>query len=160
VGAGSQTLALELPGGGGSVTVEVLSGEAGWETVLAEADAIVLCAPDTPETTRVVDARALARMKRSAVLVNVGRGGLVDEAALTDALRTGRIRGAALDVFDREPLADDHPFWALPNVLITPHVSAVTTSFWERETRLIVENIGRLGAGQPLLNVVDRERGY
>jgi len=99
-------------------------------------------------------------MKRDAVLINVGRGSLVDEAALVDALRAGRIRGAGLDVFAVEPLPAGHPLWALPNVLITPHVSAATHRFWEREVALIEENLARYLAGRPLLNLVDKQAGY
>jgi D-2-hydroxyacid dehydrogenase (NADP+) len=99
-------------------------------------------------------------MKRTAVLINVSRGALVDEWALVEALRTNRIRGAALDVFASEPLSDGHPFWTVPNLLITPHVSAVTRGFWKREVDLIVENLHRLQTGQELLNVVDKKAGY
>jgi D-2-hydroxyacid dehydrogenase (NADP+) len=95
-----------------------------------------------------------------AVLINVSRGALVDEADLVQALARGRLRGAGLDVFAREPLPDGHPLWKLPNVLITPHVSAVTRAFWERESALIAENLRRFRAEEPLLNLVDKRAGY
>ncbi|HZD03530.1 MAG TPA: NAD(P)-dependent oxidoreductase, partial [Longimicrobiales bacterium] len=152
--------ALELPGGRGTVPARVLAGPEGLAELLASSDAVVLCVPDTPETRGMVDAAALGRMKPSAVLVNVARGRVVDENALAEALEARRLRGAALDVSAREPLPDDHPLWTLDNVLLTPHVSAVTDRFWERETALVVENAARLAAGEPLRNVVDPERGY
>lgn len=108
----------------------------------------------------MIDERALGRMPPHAVLVNVARGALVDEAALAEALRAGRLRGAALDVFATEPLPEASPLWRLPNVLITPHVSAYTHRFWERELALLEENIARYLHGRPLLNVVDKVAGY
>ena len=152
--------ALELPGGRGRVEVEVWRSPEGLGPLLEGSDVVVLSAPETPETRGLVDAGALARMKPSALLVNVGRGGLVDEEALVDALRAGGLRGAALDVARQEPLPDDHPLWTLPNVLVTPHVSAVTDAFWERQTALVAENVRRLASGKSLRNVVDPERGY
>lgn len=128
---------------------------------LAEAsDVLVVAAPETPETRGIVDGDLLRRMRSGTVLVNVARGGLVDEEALVDVLRAGRIRGAALDVFAQEPLPPGHPLWDLTNVLLTPHVSAVTDGFWERETALIVENVRRLREGRELVNVVDPDAGY
>ena len=123
-------------------------------------DVVVLCAPLTRETRRLIDARALALMKRDAVLVNVGRGRLVDEAALAAALAEGRLGGAALDVFEREPLAPDSPLWDLPNVLVTPHVSGFRADYWEAAVALFEENLRRDEAGEPLLNVVDQRAGY
>ncbi len=108
----------------------------------------------------MVGAAALGRMRSEAVLINVARGGLVDQEALVEALREGRIRGAALDVFTSEPLPPESPLWDLPNVLITPHVSAVTSRYWERETELITENLRRYLEGVPLVNVVDKDAGY
>jgi len=139
--------------------VEVCGPEA-FEQLLEASDYVVLAAPETAETRGLVGARELARMKRDAVLINVARGALVDEAALVDALRSGGIRGAGLDVFAAEPLPEGHPLWALPNVLITPHVSAYTHRFWEREAALVEENLARYLAGRPLLNLVDKQAGY
>jgi phosphoglycerate dehydrogenase-like enzyme len=138
----------------------VRTGPTALAELLGWSDFVVLCAPHTPETERLIDADALARMKPTAVLINVSRGALVDERALVEALRTKRIRGAALDVFASEPLPEGHPLWTVPNLLITPHVSAVTRGFWMREVDLIVENLRRLQAGSPLLNVVDKAAGY
>ena len=102
----------------------------------------------------------LRRLPDGAVVLNVARGSLLDEDALLELLDSGRLRGAALDVFAKEPLPPGHPFWRHPRVLVSPHASAVTARFWERETGLILENIRRYLAGAPLLNVVDQEAGY
>ena len=149
-----------VPGVRFPAAVRLLHGAAGLERLLRDSDAVVLCLPETPESRGMVDAAALALMKPSAVLVNVARGRVVDEAALVAALRDGRLRGAALDVFSTEPLPEGHPLWDLPNVLLTPHVSGVTRRYWEREVALIEENLRRLGEGRPLRNVVDRDAGY
>jgi phosphoglycerate dehydrogenase-like enzyme len=105
-------------------------------------------------------ARELAAMKPDAVLVNVSRGGLVDEAALAAALRERRLGGAALDVFRREPLAPDHPLWSVPNLLITPHTSGFRRDHWQAAVDLFAENLRRFERGLPLLNVVDKSAGY
>ena len=149
-----------VPGVRFPAAVRLLHGPDGLERLLRECDAVVLCLPETPESRRLVDAAALALLKPSAVLVNVARGGVVDEAALVAALRNGRLRGAALDVFSAEPLPAGHPLWDLPNVLLTPHVSAVTRRYWEREAALIEDNLRRLAGERPLRNVVDRDAGY
>ena len=140
--------------------LEILQGESGFHRLLSESDFLVLSAPETPETRGKLSSAALARMKTTAVLINLSRGSLVDEGALVEALREGRLRGAGLDVFTEEPLPPDHPLWTLPNVLLTPHVSAVTRGFWRRQTDLIVENLRRYLAGEELLNLVDKEAGF
>lgn len=162
---GRDDSALEALAGGGSLAsrIEVLSGPDGLERLLAASDAVVVCAPDTPETRGMIDRDAIAAMKPGAVLVNVARGRLVDQEALLEALESGRIRGAGLDVFTEEPLPAESAFWRRPNVLVTPHVSAVTRGFWRRETDLIVRNLGRYLAGEPVErweNVVDKRAGY
>jgi phosphoglycerate dehydrogenase-like enzyme len=140
--------------------VETLHGPAGLDRILRESDYVVVTAPETKETAGMLDAGALARMQPHAVLVNVGRGRIVDGDALVAALRDGTIGGAALDVFATEPLPDGHPLWTAPNVLLTPHVSAYTEHYWEREVELVVANVRRYVSGQPLLNVVDKSAGY
>ncbi len=126
----------------------------------AESDCLVIAAPHTAATAGAVSGDVLALLPRDAIVVNASRGTLLDEAALLEALEAGRLRGAALDVFAVEPLPAGHPFWGHPRVLVSPHVSAVSPRFWERETALIVDNIRRYLAGAPLSNVVDLEAGY
>jgi phosphoglycerate dehydrogenase-like enzyme len=99
-------------------------------------------------------------MKPDACLINVGRGPLVDEAALAAALREKKVGGAALDVFPKEPLPADSPLWDVPNLLITPHTAALTDKLWERHYSQFSENLRRYLAGQPLLAVVDKRKGY
>jgi phosphoglycerate dehydrogenase-like enzyme len=99
-------------------------------------------------------------LKPEACVINVGRGSLVDEAALADALRNRRIGGAALDVFEQEPLAAESPLWEIENLLITPHTAGLTEKLWERHYVLIRENIRRYLAGEPLLATVDKQKGY
>jgi phosphoglycerate dehydrogenase-like enzyme len=130
------------------------------EEVLHEADFVILAAPETPETRHLIGARQLAAMKPSAYLINVARGSLVDEAALIETLRKRAIAGAALDVAEQEPLPPESPFWTLPNVFVTPHISAVSEYLWDRQTELLLENLARWFAGRELLNRVDLARGY
>lgn len=158
---GARVLGLRRhPSGGSDPHAEVLHGRAGLERILGRSDALVVCLPETDETRGLLDRDALARMKEGAVLVNVARGRLVDEDALLQALRSGRLRGAALDVFATEPLPDDHPFWEAPSLLLTPHSSAVSRRFWRRETDLILDNFRRFLEGRPLANRVDKNAGY
>jgi phosphoglycerate dehydrogenase-like enzyme len=129
-------------------------------TAIAGADVVVLAAPHTPVTARLIDAAMLARMGAQALLINVARGGLVDEAALAEALAGGRLGGAALDVFDEEPLPPDHALWAAPNVMITPHVAGLGVDYVARCLRRLVANLGRLDAGAPREGVIDRLAYY
>jgi phosphoglycerate dehydrogenase-like enzyme len=124
----------------------------------ADLDYLVAIAPNTAATRRVVDAALLAALPPRAVFINPGRGSLVDEAALADALRSGRLAAAVLDVFDEEPLPSDHFFWRTPNLLITSHTAAI--SFPDDIAPVFVDNYRRLIAGDPLRYVVDFERGY
>jgi len=126
----------------------------------AESDCLVIAAPHTAATAGTVNRQVLDLLPKDAIVVNVSRGSLLDEAALLELINQGRLAGAALDVFSVEPLPEGHPFWRHPRVLVSPHVSAVTNRFWERETALIVDNIRRYLAGAPLVNVVDLEAGY
>jgi phosphoglycerate dehydrogenase-like enzyme len=127
---------------------------------LPQADFVVLAAPETPETRKMMGEREFALMKPSAYFVNVSRGALVDEPALISALEQGKIAGAALDVVSQEPLAPGSPLWKLDNAFITPHMSAVSEHLWERQTDLLMENLERWFAGQELLNRVDLSHGY
>jgi phosphoglycerate dehydrogenase-like enzyme len=127
---------------------------------LPSADVVVLAAPQTAATLHLIGERELALMKGTAVLVNVSRGKLIDEAALVRALARGGLRGAALDVFEHEPLDPSSPLWERRDVLITPHVSGFHAGHWPRATQMFADNLRRFVAGQPLANVVDKEAGY
>ena len=116
---------------------------------------VVVTAPLTDATRGMFDAGAFAAMRPGAWFVNVGRGEVVDEAALVDALARGHVGGAGLDVFTTEPLPDDSPLWAMPNVIITPHSSGVTSRSYRRSIDLFVDNFGRHARGEPLRNVVE-----
>jgi phosphoglycerate dehydrogenase-like enzyme len=143
--------------------IKILRGKSAIEALLERSDVIVVSAPETPETRGMIGEREIGFMKPGALVINVSRGRLIDEAALVKALGEGRLRGAGLDVFAEEPLPSDDPLWRLPNVLITPHVSGVTRGFWRRETDLILRNLGRYLAGSPTAaweNVVDKRAGY
>lgn len=133
---------------------------AGLNEMLSRADYVVLSPPLTPATRGMIGSDQLRRMKPDGYLINVGRGPLIDETALHDALEERKIGGAALDVFENEPLSPDSPLWALDNLLITPHTAGMTTKLWERHYTLFSENLGRYLAGQPLLALVDKTRGY
>ncbi|MEX2610096.1 MAG: D-2-hydroxyacid dehydrogenase [Gemmatimonadota bacterium] len=157
---GMRVLAVRRSGTDGPEGVEVHAGEGALGQVLPHADYLALTLPGTVETRGLIGAAELAALPAGAVVVNVGRGEVLDEGALVQALRSGRLRGAGLDVFATEPLPASSPLWELPNVLLTPHVSATSQRFWERETRLIVENVGRYLGGEALVNEVELARGY
>ena len=140
--------------------VEVVTGDGALDRLLSISDYLVVTVPRTAETEGMVGARKLARLPRHAVVINVSRGDVVDERALADALGSGALRGAGLDVFEREPLPAESPLWGLPNALVLPHVSGTSHRFWRRETDLIVGNLRRYLAGEPLLNTVDKQAGY
>ncbi len=130
------------------------------DEVFRQSAYIVLAAPVTASTTAVANAERLALMKPGACLINVGRGPLVDEPALIQALRNSKIGGAALDVFPQEPLPADSPLWDVPNLLITPHTAALTDKLWERHYTLFSENLRRYLIGKPKLAVVNKQKGY
>jgi phosphoglycerate dehydrogenase-like enzyme len=140
--------------------VDSIFGSVQLDEVLVQADYVVLAAPLTSATQSLMDATRIGKMKSTACLINVSRGPLVDEAALADALRNGKIAGAALDVFSAEPLPADSPLWELDNLLLTPHTAAVTEKLWERHYTLIKENLRRYLSHEPLLAVVDKQKGY
>lgn len=127
---------------------------------LGQSDAIVVCAALTPETQGVFDAKAFGRMKAGALFVNIGRGKIVREEQLVDALQSGHLGGAALDVFESEPLPQESRLYTLTNVILTPHVSGLSRGFWPRAMALFRANLVRDARGLPLLNRVDPARGY
>jgi phosphoglycerate dehydrogenase-like enzyme len=130
------------------------------DDLLAKSDVVLLAAPLTAATRALIGRRELSLMKRGAFLINVGRGGLVDDAALVAALRTGHLGGAALDVFAEEPLPGSSPYWDLANVIVTPHTSGTMEDYWTQLVSLFSENLRRFEGGLPLLNVVDKLAGY
>lgn len=130
------------------------------DAVLPEADYVVLATPETAETRQSMSAERIARAKRGARLINIGRGSLLDERALVQALESGALGGAALDVTSVEPLPPDSPLWKAPNLLITPHTSAISARLWERETALLMELLERWFDGREMTNRVDFARGY
>ena len=130
------------------------------ETVLPEADFVVMTVPHTPETEGMMNARRFKLMKKTAFLLNIGRGATVKLDDLVAALKAGEIAGAGLDVFETEPLPAEHPLWSAPGVLLTPHRAAVGPYTVDRRADLIVDNCRRFATGQPLRNVVDKERWF
>lgn len=144
------------------VIPERVVGFASIGDVLAASDMVIVSVPLTDRTRGLVDAAFLGRMRPTAWLLNLGRGGHVDEPALLGALRERRIAGAVLDVFKDEPLPASSPFWEVDNVIVTPHLAGVAgpDAFWPSAARLLAENLRRYAAGGPLLNVVDPARGY
>jgi phosphoglycerate dehydrogenase-like enzyme len=128
--------------------------------LLGLADFVVLAAPLTRETRGLIGTAELERMRRDAILINLGRGALVDERALVAALENGTIAGAALDVFEHEPLDAESPLWGMPNVIVTPHVSGFGPLYWERAAELFARNLRAFLDGRPLENVVDKKAGY
>ena len=140
-----------------TVEARVYAGDE-FEAFLAEPEYVVLILPGTRESRHLINAETLAAMRAGAWLINVGRGAVVDEAALASALADGRLGGAVLDVFENEPLAPESPLWSLDNCVVTPHVAA--ESFPSDIAAIFAENWRRYRAGEPLRHVVDFERGY
>ena len=130
------------------------------DDLLDASDYVVIAAPHTPQTERLFAAEKFARMKSTAVLINIGRGVIVDLADLTAALETGQIGGAALDVFEVEPLPPNHPLWTFENVILTPHIAGHSPAIAERHLEVLLANISRFELGMPLLNVVDKRRWF
>lgn len=128
--------------------------------LLGESDFVVITAPHTPETEKLFRRREFRQMKRTAYLINIGRGVIVDLADLTAALEASEIAGAGLDVFETEPLPADHPLWRLENVIITPHVAGYSPRVAERHLAVLLDNVGRFARGEPLRNVVDKARWF
>ena len=132
----------------------------GLPRLLGESDAVVICAPLTARTRGMFDRTAFEQMQRHAILVNVTRGAIVDEASLLAALKDGLIAGVGLDVTPTEPLPDGHPLWSVPNAVITPHVAGASPYRLDRAVGLFCENLQRYRAGQELRSVIDKRKGY
>lgn len=140
--------------------VDELWGSERLADLLEQADFVVSCVPHTPETVKLIGANQLKRMKKSAYLINISRGIVVDLAALTKALQSDEIAGAGLDVFEIEPLPADHPLWGMENVLITPHVAAASPHVAQRRIDVVAENLRRYLADKPLQNLVNKEMWF
>jgi phosphoglycerate dehydrogenase-like enzyme len=140
-------------------SAEILTGDDSLDRLLRMSDVVVLSVPATSQTRGLIGARELALMRSGAILINVARGSVIDERALEDAVHRGRLR-AGLDVFATEPLGVESPLWQSSNVLITPHVSATSPRFWEREGELILDNVERYLGGREMRNSVDAVAGY
>lgn len=153
-GAGMRVVGIRRTARDGALAPERL------REVASQADYLAVCAPLTPETRGIVSAELIARLPAHAWVINIARGPIVDEAALLSACRDGRIGGAAIDAWWKEPLPADSEWWTLPNVIVSPHVSWSSERVRERSVALIVENMRRFKAGAELLNVVDKQRGY
>ncbi len=130
------------------------------QDLLSECDYVVIAAPHTPLTEKLFCRRVIQQMKRSGILINIGRGAIVDLADLVASLRAGEIAGAALDVCEVEPLPSNHPLWRMPNVIITPHVAAASLHIAERHLETLLENIRRFVRGEPPATVVDKRKWY
>ena len=144
--------AREVPG------VKTFSGDDGLSAALTEAEIVVLLLPQTPATENVLNTSRLALLAEGAVVINPGRGPLIDDAALLAALESGRLAHATLDVFREEPLPAEHPFWSHQKITVTPHIASVTRP--SSAARVVAENFRRGEAGEPFLYLVDRDRGY
>ncbi len=132
----------------------------GLDDLLSAADFVVVCAPHTPQTAGMFRRPQFRKMKRAGYFINIGRGAIVNLADLHAALEAQEIAGAALDVFETEPLPVDHPLWRMPNVLITPHVAACSPRIAERHSGVLADNLRRFVAGRPLVNVVDKAEWF
>jgi phosphoglycerate dehydrogenase-like enzyme len=125
--------------------------------LLLDSDFVVVAAPHTPGTAKMFRRAQFQQMRRSAYFINIGRGAIVDLADLTAALEAGEIAGAALDVFEIEPLPAEHPLWKMPNTILTPHIAGYSPRIAERHLGVLLENIGRFTRGEPLVNLADKK---
>ncbi len=157
---GMSVIAITRTGRSDSPHVQAVYDSRALNTLLPTADAVVITLPLTDETRGLIDAGAISKMKPGATLVNVGRGGVIDEGALAAALREKKLAGAALDVFATEPLPDDSPLWELPNALLSPHTAALAMRENERIVALFAENLRRYLHGQELINRVNPQHFY
>ena len=147
-------------GTGEHAHVEKIFAAAELHDALPDADYVLICAPETAKTKHLIGAAEIARMKHGSRLINVGRGSLLDEAALVAALESGALGGAALDVAETEPLPRESPLWNAPNLFLTPHTSGVSDRLWDRQSAILIDLLERWFEGKDLFNRVDFARGY
>jgi phosphoglycerate dehydrogenase-like enzyme len=157
---GMRVLGVDRDPGVGAPGVEMVVGPDQLPDLLPQADFLVLTVPLTHETQGMIGERELLAMKSTAYVINIGRGGIVQEQPLIQALEEGWIAGAGLDVFETEPLPEDSPLWGMDNVIITAHYAGITPRYHERAIAVFLDNLQRYRTGEPLRNVVDRELGY
>ena len=139
---------------------EVTLVDLGLEDMLRRSDVVVSCAPHTPKSRGMLGASQFAAMKKGSYFINVSRGKLVQTDALVDALRSGQVAGAGLDVTDPEPLPDGHVLWSMPNAIVTSHIAGRSQLSWGRVQNVFCENVLRFARGMEMLNVVDKAKGY
>jgi phosphoglycerate dehydrogenase-like enzyme len=147
-------------GGEAPAGVRRVVDAAGLDAELPHTDILVIAAPDTPETANLIDRRRLSLLPANAIVVNVGRGSIIDEQAMIEMLQAGLLRGAGLDVFAEEPLPADNPLWAMPNVIVSPHSASTVVQENDRLVDLFIENLHRYLDGRPLVNLFDHTRRY
>jgi phosphoglycerate dehydrogenase-like enzyme len=157
---GMQVVGLRNHPEQGGEFADVILGPQQLDELLRQSDYLLISAPLNEATRGLIGERELALMKPEAVIINVARGAIIDEAALIQALRDGKLRGAGLDVTTVEPLPQDSPLWEMENVIITNHVGGASPQTWERQLALFLDNLERYLAGRPLQNVVDKKAGY
>jgi phosphoglycerate dehydrogenase-like enzyme len=157
---GMQVIGIRRNVSTGAPNVDVLLDPDGLERLLTDSDYVVLTVPLVADTHRLIGRRELKRMKRTAVLINVARGDVIDQEALIEALEDGRIGGAGLDVFEDEPLPADSPLYRSERVIVSPHVAGITPRYWQRCVELFCDNLRRYLAGERLANLVDKAAGY
>lgn len=159
---GMRVLAVDPAPKGTPDYVEQIFAPEDLHQMLAQSDFVAICVPHTDETAHMIDGVAIEKMKQGAILINIGRGKVVDLKALTIALENGKLAGAGLDVFEMEPLPEDHPLWRMDNVVVTPHTAWRSSYLYteERRVEVLVENMTRYLNNNPLINVVDKIKGY
>lgn len=154
---GAHTLATRRDPGGSPGAIDEVMPESQLTEMLARSDVVVVAAPRTPATDGLLGRVQFGHMKRDAILVDVGRGGVVQQSALLDALQRQRLGGAGIDVFENEPLAPNSPFWSLPNVIISPHVASASPAYWSEATDLVCRNLERIRQNESLIDEVDEQ---
>lgn len=154
---GAHTLATRRSTADKPEGIDEVMPESQLSEMLARSDVVIVAAPKTPATESLIGRVQFGNMKREAILINVGRGGVVHSAALLEALQRQRIAGAGIDVFESEPLAPNSPFWSMPGVIITPHVASASPTYWSEATELVCQNIVRLRRNEPLIDEVDEQ---